>query len=51
MEEDRANLKKLDKCAQSGKVVEVVNYCRACELACPVGHWEERPATRYSPRT
>ncbi len=50
MEENRVNLKKLDENVESGRVVEVVDYCRACELACPAGHWEERPATRYSPR-
>ena len=50
MEENRARLKKVDKNEQEGRVVEVVDYCRACELACPAGHWEERPSTRYSPR-
>ena len=51
MEENRAILRKLGKYEESGRVVEVVDYCRACELACPAGHWEERPATRYSPQT
>ena len=48
MEENRLNLKKVDKNEQESRVVEVVDYCRTCELACPAGHWEERPAPRYS---
>ena len=51
MEENRVNLKKVNQNKQDGTAVEVVSYCRACELACPAGHWEERPVTRYSSRT
>lgn len=37
MEENRVNMKKVNKTEKNSRAVEVVDYCRACELACPTG--------------
>lgn len=36
MQEDEANREALEVASSSGPAIEVVKYCRACELACPV---------------
>ena len=46
MREDEASREALEVASTSGPAIEVVKYCRACELACPVTERSRAAASR-----